>query len=302
MEQELYLDLRKGKPQTLEKLVRENLGRTWFLCGEMTMDSAMAVPLLLASWERALARCREAQSAPGGSFLELVGEEVLRLYLGGVEPDGDWEGLPPPQLPAKYRLCLQELRAVSLDRRPVYLAHVIGGVGTRALAGSIGCPQEEAEGLIKRAERDVIESHGSMDKTQRAALVRLFTDFKSPQSGAFQAMALPPRLEEALRHRLKLRQGGGKNPGKEVTPMEKKQGPGMVPGNQRKTKGKRALAVKAGVACAAVAAVAVGAVLLFQRLGVTAQAASTTTYEVAAVSYGDVDTTISGSGTLTPLS
>ena len=89
MEQELYLDLRKGKPQTLEKLVRENLGRTWFLCGEMTMDSAMAVPLLLASWERALARCREAQTAPGGSFLELVGEEVLRLYLGGVEPDGD---------------------------------------------------------------------------------------------------------------------------------------------------------------------------------------------------------------------
>ena len=302
MEQELYLDLRKGKPQTLEKLVRENLGRTWFLCGEMTMDSAMAVPLLLASWERALARCREAQSAPGGSFLELVGEEALRLYLGGVEPDGDWEGLPPPQLPAKYRLCLQELRAVSLDRRPVYLAHVIGGVGTRALAGSIGCPQEEVEGLIKRAERDVIESHGSMDKTQRAALVRLFTEFKSPQSGAFQAMALLPRLEEALRHRLKLRQGGGKNPGKEVTPMEKKQGPGMVPGNQRKTKGKRALAVKAGAACAAVAAVAVGAVLLFQRLGVTAQAASTTTYEVAAVSYGDVDTTISGSGTLTPLS
>ena len=84
--------------------------------------------------------------------------------------------------------------------------------------------------------------------------------------------------------------------------MEKKQGLGMVPGNQRKTKGKRALAVKAGAACAAVAAVAVGAVLLFQRLGVTAQAASTTTYEVAAVSYGDVDTTISGSGTLTPLS
>ena len=59
------------------------------------MDSAMAVPLLLANWERALARCREAQTAPGGSFLELVGEEVLRLYLGGVEPDGDWEGLPP---------------------------------------------------------------------------------------------------------------------------------------------------------------------------------------------------------------
>ena len=115
---------------------------------------------------------------------------------------------------------------MSLDRRPVYLAHVIGGVGTRALAGSIGCPQEEAEGLIKRAERDVIESHGSMDKTQRAALVRLFTEFKSPQSGAFQAMALPPRLEEALRHRLKLRQGGGKNPGKEVTPMEKSKGRG----------------------------------------------------------------------------
>ena len=67
MEQELYLDLRKGKPQTLEKLVRENLGRTWFLCGEMTMDSAMAVPLLLSSWERALAACRGDTPPAAGS-------------------------------------------------------------------------------------------------------------------------------------------------------------------------------------------------------------------------------------------
>ena len=38
--------------------------------------------------------------------------------------------------------------------------------------------------------------------------------------------------------------------------------------------------------------------LAVQRLGTTAQAVSTTTYQVSAVSYGDVDTTISGSGTL----
>ena len=47
MDQELYSALKKGKPHTVEKLIQEHLARSWFLCQETTMDSAMAVPLLL---------------------------------------------------------------------------------------------------------------------------------------------------------------------------------------------------------------------------------------------------------------
>ena len=319
MDQELYSALKKGKPHTVEKLIQEHLARSWFLCQETTMDSAMAVPLLLSSWERALAACREDTPPAAGSFLELLSGEVLAGYLDGVEPDGDWADLPEPQLPHKYRLCAQELRAVSPDRRPVYLAHTLGGSSIRALAEVIGSSYEETEGLIKRAEREVIESHGSMDKTQRAALVRLFTEFKSPQSEAFQQMEVPQRLEDALRHQLQLRPGAvqrpaqkparqpaapkaASKPGKEGKPGAKK--PASAPAKPAVHKPTRHPFPVGKVAAICVVAVAVAllAVVLYQRLGVSAQAASVTTYEVAAVSYGDVDTTISGSGTLSPVS
>ncbi len=301
MEEELYLDLKKGKPQAVEKLMKEHLARSWFLAQETAMDSASAVPLLLGAWEKALNSCRQGESPPEGGFLELLGEEILAGYLSGTEPDGDWGDLPGPQLPGKYRPCVSELRAVSLERRPVYLAHAIGGMGARALAGVIGSTQEEAGGLIKRAERDMIESHGSMDKTQRAALVRLFTQFKSPQSGAFEAVAIPPRLEGALRHRLRMQPGTMEKTGKERAPVPKKT-PTAPAGATRKPQKNKSFLGKAVAAAVTVIVVAAVAIIAVRRLGVSAQAASTTTYEVAAVSYGDVDTTISGSGTLTPLS
>ena len=319
MDQELYSALKKGKPHTVEKLIQEHLARSWFLCQETTMDSAMAVPLLLSSWERALAACREDTPPAAGSFLELLSGEVLAGYLDGVEPDGDWADLPEPQLPHKYRLCSAELRAVSPDRRPVYLAHTLGGSSIRALAEVIGSSYEETEGLIKRAEREVIESHGSMDKTQRAALVRLFTEFKSPQSEAFQQMEVPQRLEDALRHQLQLRPGAVQRPAQKPArqPAAPKAAP--KPGKESKSGTKKPASApakptvrkparqpfpvgKVADICVVAVAVALLAVVLYQRLGVSAQAASVTTYEVAAVSYGDVDTTISGSGTLSPVS
>lgn len=319
MDQELYSALKKGKPHTVEKLIQEHLARSWFLCQETTMDSAMAVPLLLSSWERALAACREDTPPAAGSFLELLSGEVLAGYLDGVEPDGDWADLPEPQLPHKYRLCVQELRAVSPDRRPVYLAHTLGGSSIRALAEVIGSSYEETEGLIKRAEREVIESHGSMDKTQRAALVRLFTEFKGPQSEAFQQMEVPQRLEDALRHQLQLRPGAVQRPAQKPARQPAAPKAASKPGKESKSGAKKPASApakptvrkparqpfpvgKVAAICVVAVAVALLAVVLYQRLGVSAQAASVTTYEVAAVSYGDVDTTISGSGTLGPVS
>lgn len=307
MDQELYSALKKGKPHTVEKLIQEHLARSWFLCQETTMDSAMAVPLLLSSWERALAACREDTPPAAGSFLELLSGEVLAGYLDGVEPDGDWADLPEPQLPHKYRLCAQELRAVSPDRRPVYLAHTLGGSSIRALAEVIGSSYEETEGLIKRAEREVIESHGSMDKTQRAARVRLFTEFKGPQSEAFQQMEVPQRLLDALRHQLQLRPGAVQRPAQKPARQPAAPKAASKPGKEGKPGTKKPARQpfpvgKVAAICVVAVAVALLAVVLYQRLGVSAQAASVTTYEVAAVSYGDVDTTISGSGTLSPVS
>lgn len=319
MDQELYSALKKGKPHTVEKLIQEHLARSWFLCQETTMDSAMAVPLLLSSWERALAACREDTPPAAGSFLELLSGEVLAGYLDGVEPDEAWADLPEPQLPHKYRLCAQELRAVSPDRRPVYLAHTLGGSSIRSLAEVMGSSYEETEDLIKRAEREVIESHGSMDKTQRAALVRLFTEFKSPQSEAFQQMEVPQRLEDALRHQLQLRPGAVQRPAQKPARQPAAPKAASKPGKESKSGAKKSASApakptvrkparqpfpvgKVAAICVVAVAVALLAVVLYQRLGVSAQAASVTTYEVAAVSYGDVGTTISGSGTLSPVS
>ena len=41
MEEELYLDLKKGKPQAVEKLMKEHLARSWFLAQEITLDDLL---------------------------------------------------------------------------------------------------------------------------------------------------------------------------------------------------------------------------------------------------------------------
>ena len=102
MDQELYSALKKEKPHTVEKLIQEHLARSWFLCQETTMDSAMAGPLLLSSWERAPAACRGDTPPATGSG---TGDSGGMGGFGGAFPGGmdfsdfDFSNFDPSTMP-----------------------------------------------------------------------------------------------------------------------------------------------------------------------------------------------------------
>lgn len=73
--------------------------------------------------------------------------------------------------------------------------------------------------------------------------------------------------------------------------------------NPRLAEKRRKTLIKAAVgSVAGIAVIALGIAFVPRLLGMGVSAASITTYEVEAIAYGNVDTTISGSGNLTPVS
>ena len=73
--------------------------------------------------------------------------------------------------------------------------------------------------------------------------------------------------------------------------------------NPRLAEKRRKTLIKAAVgSVAGIAVIALGIAFVPRLWGIGASAASVTTYEVEAITYGNVDTTISGSGNLTPIS
>ena len=73
--------------------------------------------------------------------------------------------------------------------------------------------------------------------------------------------------------------------------------------NPKLAEKRRKTLIKAAVgSVAGIAVIALGIAFVPRLWGIGVSAASVTTYEVEAITYGNVDTTISGSGNLTPVS
>ena len=73
--------------------------------------------------------------------------------------------------------------------------------------------------------------------------------------------------------------------------------------NPKLAEKRRKTLIKAAVgSVAGIAVIALGIAFVLRLRGIGVSAASVTTYEVEAITYGNVDTTISGSGNLTPVS
>lgn len=71
--------------------------------------------------------------------------------------------------------------------------------------------------------------------------------------------------------------------------------------NPKLAEKRRKTLIKAAVgSVAGIAVIALGIAFVPRLWGIGVSAASVTTYEVEAITYGNVDTTISGSGNLTP--
>lgn len=303
MDYETYSKLKKGNRKAVEALINEHSKRAWFLCYHITQNTCTAAPLFIAAWRKSITQAAQAPSPPKENFSDILFSNILALSRGDLEYDGDYQPLPPPKAAPRYERFVKEFGLVAEQRRPAYLIHTYGGVGIKRIAEILETSPEQVAQDIKAAEEEIAEKSETLPKNKRAEKVRLFTQFRDPSGSGFNEVAVPELLQTALYHKLNLTaQKPASRQRKEKKGMAEKT---VSPAQGGKTAARKSAKKKKIIiaAAAALALVILGVLFLPRLLGMsTAAATSITTYQVEAVTYGDVNTTISGSGTLSPVS
>lgn len=304
MDEEIFFGIKKGKSKTWEKVKSENLQRSWFLCYETTQKVETAAPLFLQSWERTVQKVRESEEPSSENFSSLLSGEILALSQEPLVSDGEYRNAAPPQLASPYRHIVREIRELSPQWRTIYLLNTYGGLSRNHIAEITGKSWEEVGTLLQNAQQELVDHRDpSRSKEDRLRDAQLATQLRNPQGAVFQAVQVPGFLVASLDHNM------GSQP-KRAEPLIRKESKPMKAkpasassSNPKLAEKRRNTIVKAAVGSAAgIAVIALGIAFVPRLLGMGVSAASITTYEVEAVAYGNVDTTISGSGNLTPVS
>lgn len=303
MDYDQYYKLKQGNIKAFHELCSLELRRMWFICYHITQDVSKAAPLLLHGWKKVLEQIIiETSDVPKDSFVSLVSAEIFKEAVQGIDKDDDYEALPIPLVPSKYLPFIDGIKHLPYKERCIYLLTTFGGLSTANLSKLMEISFEEAKKNItaiyaKAQNTPAIQKMGMRDS------VYLSTQFKSPDGKALENIDLPSPLIAAIEHdyALTLRQHGKssmlsktRKESKNMKPTAKKTQAPVAPKSKFKY-------TKPLIICAIVLVLVIVAAIILPKFLRTESATRITTYQVEEISYGNVSTTVSGSGTLTPV-
>lgn len=303
MDYDQYYQLRRGKVKAFRALYSAELRRMWFICYHITQDVSKAAPLLLNGWKQVMEQViMKSSDVPKNSFTALVSAEFFKLASHGMESDEDYETLPIPSVSKNYAAFIKGIKQLPYEERYIYLLSTFGGLNTAAISELMGISFDEAKKKIESISskaQDVpeIKKLGIRDS------VYLSTQFKSYDGKPFEKVDLPQALIADLEHdyMLILRQQG-KSPALSNTRKEQKSMKSIAKQSQKTAVKKAGFKyTKPIVITAVVLAVVIAAAIVLPKIFNSASSTRITTYQVEEITYGNVSTTISGSGTLTPV-
>ncbi len=302
MDFETYLKIKRGNKAVITELINGYGKKAWFVSYCITENVCMGAPILINAFHNTFEDIMSRSEAPREDFTTLLYGYIYSEFLMNKLPDDDFQDLPVPEIKGSFRALGESLYKIPRDIRAEYTFYLLGKLTIKAIAEFSGLSHSEAENRIKKAEEIMLEARKNLGEREWAESVRLFTEFRNPTGSGFKTVIFPPFMVNALLHKMNLGSAA------EV----KRNGEDKMAASNKNVKNKKDTAaaarnkakkIKLIVICS-VAAVAVilGAIFLPRLIGNSSQPTSITTYNVEAVTSGDVDTTISGSGTLTPVS
>lgn len=299
MEHELYNKIKNNNPKAVEELFKKYLKRSWFISYYITENPGSAAALLIASWKNAFDGILSSASPPSENFGQILFSKLLSLSGQKLEPDDTFDDLNAPEVSSEYDRFVEEIRSVSLAYRSVYLIHNYAGLSKSKISVALGIAPSEVERVLTAAQKEITEKSSSLNDKDWSKRVKLFTQFKNPTGSGFNSIDISEILVSKLSKTL---YGGNADINKtDRKEIRKMQSAVNKPYTGRKSKSKK----KGIIITVIVAAVVIAALLIFlvPRIirATQASASSTTTYNVQSVTTGDVDTTVSGSGTLSPV-
>lgn len=290
MEQEMFKKIQNGNSSAIKKLLETNMRQTWFLSYYMTLDTAIAAPLLIKTWQDTLNLLYKSDRAPRNSFLCLLSSTMLSIWKKGISPDSDFKDLEIPKVEEKYQMFTDQIILIESENRAAYLAFHFGEASMNKVASALKISEEKAAENIRSASSQITENIKKQKILSGAKLLRTYTDFRCSDRRGTDAVNIPKFLEASLKHSLSIKYTQGKD-SVNMNPTQSK---------KKRNKKIRKIIITIGVICIVAA---VGS-FTFTYFSASRAIGSeiTTSYVTEEVTYGDVDSTISSSGTLTPVS
>ena len=167
----------------------------------------------------------------------------MAQYQQSVQPDTRFENLSPPKVGESYQYLVGEVKRLPAA---LYWLCAYGGLDASQLAAVTGEDSEALAQRLAQGEEQLAQRRASWTKPQRAAYVRLSTQFRDPGGYGFQEVQLPVSLLHVLWKEL----------GLPVKPPKER------PKKPWTTKRLTVLGIAVGVAVLAVAAAVLAFVLL----------------------------------------
>ena len=301
MDYELHYKLKRGNYKAFRSLYELDLKRLWFICYHITQNVASAAPLLLRSWKAAIETIAGQENAPRDSFSALVSSEIFKSVTEKIEPDEDYASIPIPQISKQYGPYVNAIKQMEYKDRYIYLLTTFGGLNTGVVARLLGISFEETKDVIAKSVSKAQDTQ-EIKKLGFAHRVRLSTSFKSSNGSPFVNIEVPEFIITTLEHdyQLVMKESGNK------TNISRKETDKMnhnTKNNTRKSASKTGFKYTKPLVITAICLVVIIAatIILPKILGGGAVSTRIVTYNVEAVTQGNVTQTISGSGTLTPV-
>ena len=303
MDYDQYYRLKRGNIKAFHELSSLELRRMWFICYHITQDVSKAAPLLLRGWKKILEEIIvNFSDVPKDSFVSLVSAEIFKAAVQEIDKDDDYETLPIPLIPSKYLPFIDGIQHLPYKERCIYLLTTFGGLSAATLSKLMGISFEEAKKNITAISAKA-QNTSDIQKMGMRDSVYLSTQLKSPNGTAFENINLPSPLIAAIEHdyALILRHHGKSSMSSKTRKESKNMKPSAKTTQRPVAKKSKFKYTKPLILCAIVLVFAVAAAIILPQFLRTESATRITTYQVEEISYGNVSTTVSGSGTLTPI-
>ncbi len=309
MDFDSYSKIKKGNGKYIGTLIDNHSKKAWFISCQLTDKVTKAATLFIKAFSETINGISMSETAPRDDFKVILYSNIFRFSMEDIEENEDFADVPEPQVDAKYSPFIRELCYVSNELRSLYIVNTYASLGVHELANILDINTDSIRYKLKRASDEITNNRSAAERRSGTELIILSTEFRNPNDSGYAAVEVPEFLLTTLAHKINLKIINTDNSNrKEINKMANKkpnfQNKGAVKGDDKKVAIRKNKRKKKIITVFAVVLVVVilGVIFIPKLFGNSGVSTSVTTYNVEAITKGDVDTTISGSGTLTPIS
>lgn len=305
MDYEFYNKIRKGNLNALRDLQESELRWAFYVCYRITGSTGCAAALLRQAWKDTITMIVNLGGCPRDSFRVCLSKEIYRASETIPQPDEMFLSVPVPTLPSRFDSLIEEINRMEAKEKRIYLLNRFGDLGNGEFSEILEIPLYEAKEYLYGLEK---KTHPRENGKAFMDYIALSNEFRGTNRRLFDDITLPELFISTLEHDYNtIFHTSGRVVGTNKTrkdsenmkPTAKPTGKSTQPNRRAAAKKKKTIIISCVAAVLAIALIVTLVVVIKKANAPTPTV--TTSYKVDEVTVGNVSTTISGSGSLTPI-